>query len=115
MATSEEAHRLNERIKSAARKTGIPVPRLRNRIAFQRMLSRFAADGFTFRVGMPRHLDSQDIGLNVELDRLPQFARLLFHQAFDDLEANHAIARVDFTPALPPLAPPTFYDEAVLL
>lgn len=45
MATSEEARRLNQRINSASRSTGIPIPRLRNRIAFQRILARLAADG----------------------------------------------------------------------
>jgi hypothetical protein len=44
MATSEEAHRLNQRIIRAAKNGGMPVPRLRNRIAFQRMLARFALD-----------------------------------------------------------------------
>lgn len=45
MATSEEARRLNQRINSASRSTGVPVPRLRNRIAFQRILARLATDG----------------------------------------------------------------------
>jgi hypothetical protein len=44
MATSDEARRLNQRITSAARNGGVPVARLRNRIAFQRMLARLAAD-----------------------------------------------------------------------
>ncbi|GAA2181809.1 hypothetical protein GCM10009785_18410 [Brooklawnia cerclae] len=44
MATSEEAQRINQRIKSAARNTGIPVTRLRSRIAFQRVLARLALD-----------------------------------------------------------------------
>jgi hypothetical protein len=44
MATSEEAHRLNQRINSTAKNLGMPVPRLRNRIAFQRMLARFALE-----------------------------------------------------------------------
>jgi hypothetical protein len=42
MATSEEAHRLNQRINSASENLGIPVQRLRNRIVFQRMLARLS-------------------------------------------------------------------------
>lgn len=114
MATSEEAHRLNQQIKSAAQAAGMTPERLRKRIAFQRMLARFALDpawvlkggfslemrlglvaratkdldlwrlsppvanpfdlqdlvdaaletdlhdGFTFRVGKPRHMDIAD-------------------------------------------------------
>jgi hypothetical protein len=42
MATSQEAHVLNERIKALAADLGLPVQRIRNRLGFQRVLARLA-------------------------------------------------------------------------
>lgn len=43
--TGAEAESLNHRIRNAASRDGIPPIRLRNRIAFQRILARLALDG----------------------------------------------------------------------
>lgn len=44
MSTSDQAHRLNQRINAASARNGVPVARLRNRIAYQRMLARLSLD-----------------------------------------------------------------------
>lgn len=44
MSRSEQAHRLNQRIKSTAANIGMTSKRLRQRIAFQRMLARLSLD-----------------------------------------------------------------------
>ncbi|KQN39166.1 MULTISPECIES: nucleotidyl transferase AbiEii/AbiGii toxin family protein [unclassified Frigoribacterium] len=43
--TRGDAESLTQRIRNAAAEEGIAIPRLRSRIAFQRMLARLAADG----------------------------------------------------------------------
>jgi len=47
-----------------------------------------------------RDIMRKDAGLNGDLDRIPQFAWLLFLKAFDDLEERRAVTKRDHKPVL---------------